>query len=273
MVVIRFKLRKQTASEDGESNSIKQLKMKAKVYRTKPGRVDYNDLTVICNIEEACEAIRNGTVKNVWQAHKAYNIPYGTLLNRYNKRTKPTKQAHDNEQILNQEQEEVLVEWMIFLGMVGRPVSRATVRPKCIELCGRLPGRTWIWRFLQRHPEIKLQKPSGLDPKRARAFNYATVNDYFEKLSKVIKDNDIPWENIYNMDEKGVQLGGGRKGDGRKYFYSREERGCYMIRSANLELVTIIESCCADGTAFKPGFVFAGKTIEGENIDVDEDIW
>ena len=75
MVVICFKLRKQMASEDGESNSIKQLKMKAKVYRTKPGCVDYNDLTVICNIEEACEAIRNGTVKNVWQAHKAYNIP------------------------------------------------------------------------------------------------------------------------------------------------------------------------------------------------------
>ena len=28
-----------------------------------------------------------------------------------------------------------------------------------------------------------------------------------------------------------------------------------------------------DSTAFKPGFVFAGKTIEGENIDVDDDIW
>ncbi|KAJ4486602.1 hypothetical protein C8J55DRAFT_424560 [Lentinula edodes] len=30
-------------------------------------------------------------------------------------------------------------------------------------------------------------------------------------LSNYLKDNNIPWENVYNMDEKGVQLGGGRK--------------------------------------------------------------
>ena len=38
-----------------EDNCIKQLKMKAKVYRTKPGCVDHSDLTVIYNTEEACE--------------------------------------------------------------------------------------------------------------------------------------------------------------------------------------------------------------------------
>jgi hypothetical protein len=146
------------------------------------------------------------------------------------------------------------------------------MRPKCIELCGRLPGRTWIWRFLKRHPEIKLRKPSGLDPKRAQAFNYPTVKDHFEKLTKVMKENNIPWENVYNMDEKGIQLGGGRKGDGRKYFYSREDRGSYKIRSADLELVTVIESCCADGTAFMPGFVFPGKSVDEANIEVDENI-
>ena len=49
----------------------------AKVYRTKSGCINYNDLSVIYNIEEACEVFRNGMVKNVWQAHKAYNIAYG----------------------------------------------------------------------------------------------------------------------------------------------------------------------------------------------------
>ena len=209
----RFQTPKQVCSA-AKRSSISSTKMKAKIHRTKPSRIDYNNLDVICRIEEACEDIQNGRHKNVWQASKAYDIPYGTLLNRYNKCTKPSHQAHDDERIMNHEQEEVLVDWMKFLGMVGRPVSRATVRPKCIKLVGRLPGQTWIWRFLKRHPEIKVQKPSGLDPKCAWAFNYATVNDYFEKLTKVIKDNDIPWENIYNMDEKGIQLGGGCKGDG-----------------------------------------------------------
>jgi len=75
------------------------------------------------------------------------------------------------------------------------------------------------------------------------------------------------------MDEKGIQLGGGQKGDGQKYFISREERGCYVLRSADLELVTVIESCCADGTAFLPGFVFSGKSVASANIDIDPDIW
>ena len=34
-----------------------QRDMKSKVQRTKPGRVDYNDLDVIFRAEEACEAV------------------------------------------------------------------------------------------------------------------------------------------------------------------------------------------------------------------------
>jgi len=246
---------------------------RAGVHRTKPGRVNYNDIEVIARIEEACDAVRSGKLPHLVAASQKYKINYGTLRNRYHKLTKPTKQAHEDQRLMNDEEEEVLVDWIKFLGMVGRPITRTTLRPKCVELCGKMPARSWLWRFLKRHPDLKLKRATGLDPKRAQAFNYTAVNDHFIKLEKVIKENNIPWENIYNMDEKGIQLGGGRKGDGRKYFFSREERGCYTIRSANLELVTVIESCCADGTAFKPGFVFAGQSVDVENIEVDDDIW
>jgi len=248
---------------------------KSAQHRTKPGRIDHNDIEIITRIEEACHAVRSGKLPSLSAAGRKYDLMgcYGTLRNRYHGLTKPTKQAHEDERLMNDEQEAVLVDWIKFLGMVGRPITRLTLRPKCVELCGKMPARGWIWRFLKRHPDLKLKRASGLDPKRAQAFNYTAVNDHFEKLEKVIKDNDIPWENIYNMDEKGIQLGGGRKGDGQKYFFSREERGCYTIRSANLELVTVIESCCADGTAFKPGFVFSGQSVDAENIEVDDDIW
>ena len=138
---------------------------KATVHRTKPSRVDYNDLDVICHIEEACEAIRTGQSPNFKAASLEFGISYGTLRNRYYSLHQPSKQAHLKQQLLDTAQEETLVDWMIFLGKIGRPVCQATMRPKCIELCGRLPGRSWIWRFLKRHPEIKLRKPSGLDPK------------------------------------------------------------------------------------------------------------
>ena len=35
----------------------------------------------------------------------------------------------------------------------------------------------------------------------------------------------------------------------------------------------MIESCCADGMAFKPAFVFSGKSVDEENVEADDDIW
>ncbi|KAJ7131322.1 hypothetical protein C8R44DRAFT_665097, partial [Mycena epipterygia] len=60
------------------------------------------------------------------------------------------------------------------------------------------------------------------------------------------------------MDEKGIQLGGGRKNRGVKYILSRHARARYRPADSNLELVTVIECICADGSAMKPGFVFQG---------------
>jgi hypothetical protein len=75
------------------------------------------------------------------------------------------------------------------------------------------------------------------------------------------------------MDEKGCQRGGGRQSNGRKYFLRRNKCAKYRKRSANLELVTIIECVCADGTEMLPGFVFSGKEFSPEWLDVDENIW
>ena len=49
----------------------------------------------------------------------------------------------------------------------------------------------------------------ALDPKRAKCFNYPIVRDFFETLKEALTQHEIPWENVYNMDEKGCQLGGG----------------------------------------------------------------
>ncbi|KAJ7132585.1 hypothetical protein C8R44DRAFT_589226, partial [Mycena epipterygia] len=55
----------------------------------------------------------------------------------------------------------------------------------------------------------------------ACAFNPTSMNDYFQKLTAIMEEKKIPWRNVYNMDEKGIQLGGGRKNRGVKYILSR----------------------------------------------------
>ena len=126
---------------------------------------------------------------------------------------------------------------------------------------------------MTRHPDLKLSRATGLDHKRATAFNFEAVQDFFHKFVKIKEEKDIPWENIYNMDEKGIQLGGGRKKGKKKWVFSRLDRARCKVNDGSLELVTVIESCCADGSSFAPGFVFAGKKVQVDGLDIDENIW
>ncbi|KAF8817131.1 hypothetical protein BYT27DRAFT_7229086 [Phlegmacium glaucopus] len=88
---------------------------------------------------------------------------------------------------------------------------------------------------------------SGLDPKRTKAFNFTTVQGHFKLFKETMEKNNIPWRNIYNMDEKGVQMGGGQKGTRTKYFFAQDDKMKYKLQSDELQLVTIIDSICADG--------------------------
>ncbi|KAJ3792250.1 hypothetical protein GGU11DRAFT_693748 [Lentinula aff. detonsa] len=135
-------------------------------------------------------------------------------------------------------------------------------------------SNTWICKFLKKHRgSIKSGRGSGLDPKRAQAFNLTTVQGYFKELDQVLKKEGVPWELVYNVDEKGVQMGGGRRNSQRRYFFSRGDKNMYRVHSDKLELVTIIDCICADGTApIKSCFVFSGKKMCDEWAAVDEEI-
>jgi len=206
------------------------------------------------------------------KASTGVDLPYHTVRNRLQGKHIPPQQAHVSQQLLSPEAEKVLVDWIIFLSDIGHPLSKRTIRKKAEALCGKKPSKSWIIYFLRRHPEIRLGKPSGLDPKRAQAFNKPTVHKHFDLLLEIIRKYEIPIQNIYNMDEKGCQRGGGRKNSNRKYFVHRSRRPKYRAHSGNLELVTIIECVCADGTYLLPGFVFSGKEFAREWFEVDNNI-
>ncbi|KAF8606692.1 hypothetical protein BDV93DRAFT_394488, partial [Ceratobasidium sp. AG-I] len=57
------------------------------------------------------------------------------------------------------------------------------------------------------------------------------------------------------MDEKGLQLGGGRSTSRRKYAFQWRQKLQYKIKHDSLELVTVIECVSGDGVALKPSFV------------------
>ncbi len=221
----------------------------------------------------ACEFLNNMAEPNVKEIAKICGLHAGTLGNRWKGRTRARAVAHEAQMLLTPAQEQALVDWLTYLSDTAHPLCKRTIRYYVQDLCGKRPSKNWVYAFLKRHKgPIKLAKTTGLDPRRAQAFNRVVVGRYFKMLQEICQKHEIPIENIYNMDEKGVQRGGGRKSAQRKYFVSRHARANYKYRSANLELITIIECVCADGTALKPGFVFPGKEFCPEWFEVDPEI-
>ncbi|KAF9642274.1 hypothetical protein BDM02DRAFT_3105863 [Thelephora ganbajun] len=195
-------------------------------------------------------------------SHK-YNVSYDTLWRRHHGETQPWKTAFKNLQKLTPAQEERVVNWAIFLSIQGQPVDKDTLTPKLIQLYPAWartsgPSNCWWDLFFRWHPEIKLQKVSGIPPKHAQAFNFTAVNELFELLDAVMKAYNIPWRLVLNTDEKGLQSGS-QKVDQKKCLVPLEVPNMVRLQSDNLQLVTVIKCVTAEGVAFDPAFIFPGE--------------
>lgn len=206
----------------------------------KPRTID--DDTEAC-LDKARQEWMQGVHKSVATAAKAHNVPYITLTCQVNGTALPKKQAHGSQVLLTKAEKDTLIEWVQYLGITGHPVSKRTLRPKIhtilkakgMAVTDKTVSRTWIRNFLNEYKEtIKLARTHGLDTKRAQAFNFTTVHHHFQLLSNLLKEHEIPWENVYNMDEKGVQLGGGRKNSQEKFFFNREDKMMYKQKGDSL---------------------------------------
>jgi len=82
------------------------------------------------------------------------------------------------------------------------------------------------------------------------------IKDFFERLQEIHNQyGQIPPEQIWNMDEKGIQMGGGRGNISKKYSYLRARKNRYKMKSDNLELVTVLECVSAAGVSIPTSFV------------------
>lgn len=163
--------------------------------------------------------------------------------------------AHVKQQKVPAPQEAVLKGWLKALGYRSIPWTREIVREKAEAVCGRPIAMNWVYRFVKRHPDIKTHWTVGLESCRAKALNRPTVNSFFELLAEIIKKYEIKPVNLYNMDEKGVQMGvGGRA----RALVDRNQKTVYMKVDGNRELATLMECICADGSALDPLAILKG---------------
>ena len=75
-------------------------------------------------------------------------------------------------------------------------------------------------------------------------------------LDEMVKGFNILSENIYNMDEKGIQMGIGKR---VATLVDRDQKDIYQVENDNCQLVTIIETVSADGKALHLSVIYQGK--------------
>jgi hypothetical protein len=235
-------------------------------------------------IQEASRALTDKTFKHISEAACHFDVPYDRLCRRHQHCTQSHAVAHTKQQLLNPAQEDVLCNWAKYMGTEGQPLSKNMLRVTAADMSERLqkksketgmrklPGKKWVYSLMDRHQDLKLKRVTGLDPLRAQCFNPTSVKGHFQLLENILRGKDIPWENVYNMDEKGLQLGGGRKLDGTQYLYSSEQHVGVKTQKASLELVTAIECVAADGAILEPCLVFPGTNVLHEGYFKEEGV-
>jgi len=179
-----------------------------------------------------------------------------TLLDRAKGRHESIKAASSKRRLLTPEQSKTLFQWASHRAEMAMPYSIRDLRAEAAAMAGREPGKRWHNKFFKQFPELQPSRATKLDPKRAKNFNEAIIRDYFNKMEDLHArfPGGIPPQHIWNMDKKGIQMGGGRKNIGKKYLYLKHKKQKYQIRSDNLELVTIIECVSAAGEVVPPSF-------------------
>ncbi|QRV77303.1 DDE superfamily endonuclease [Ceratobasidium sp. AG-Ba] len=209
-------------------------------------------------IQSAIRGLDSGEFCSANAAAQAQLLNPKTLRDRWSGKRRSDKAARQSQKLLTSIQEEVLESWCMHLSCTGEPLNRQTIAPYVQALCGTLPSSSWVERFLHNNPYLVTRRSTGLDPKRAQAFNKLRVEQHFHLYHSIVTLEGIPPRNIYNMDEKGIQSGGGRRGTEEKFICGSRQKVSTKLRSSNLELSTCVECVAGDGDALDPSFVLEG---------------
>jgi len=139
------------------------------------------------------------------------------------------------------------------MGCCGVPLTYSTIVTYASEISGKVIGELWPKRFLARHADLKVKATTSLEKCHVKALNQSAIDRFYSILEKVVKEFNIELKDVWNMDEKGVQLGIGAK---VAAIINRDQAAVYSVEDSNHELVTVIEVVCANGMALIPSVIF-----------------
>ncbi|KAF9450871.1 hypothetical protein P691DRAFT_788267 [Macrolepiota fuliginosa MF-IS2] len=178
------------------------------------------------------------------------------IHSRYHGKNQAWHDASAKQQLISPAGENTLVGWIGHEGTSGTLMDHQWLMHLASDIAGCDVGKNWVDKFHDHHMDLSMSKAQKLNPKCANNFNKFTYDNFADKYAILHeKYGGIPPEHIWNMDEKGIQIGGGCKKGGKTHFFLRGQVDWYKIGSDNLELVTIIECVSTAGFSIPPAFI------------------
>jgi hypothetical protein len=120
-------------------------------------------------------------------------------------------------------------------------------------------GKNWTTKFLQRHPELSITRGRTMDINRLTSLDQNIIETFFTKLSELRAQYNIESDDLYNMDEKGFQMG---QTAGEDVIVNKSQDPPVIPSTGTSKRVTIIECTSASGRVLKPMAIHIGKEPE-----------
>ena len=261
---------------DEENLKTKIVKKETKQMATKKtSKNQYTDES----IRNAINAVSRGV--SVRAASKQYHIPFSTLRCKY-KGIYPIGKKSGPQTILTNNEEARLVQWILFVGSKGFPLTKNMLLDSVALLIKQLkrenpfnggrPGRHWFEGFLKRHPELSIRTPQNLNQRRANLTEEQLRGWYHEVGSYLKSKNllDIDPRRVFNCDETAFFL----NPKGSKVIVDRKVKSVHnVVGLDDKECLTALITGNAAGQMLPPMVMFSYKRLPAVIVEKVPNGW
>ncbi|RPA93617.1 DDE-domain-containing protein [Choiromyces venosus 120613-1] len=128
------------------------------------------------------------------------------------------------------------------------------------EIVKTVPGKNWVAKFIEHHPDLKIVRAAALENDR-QIVPLESIEKFFNRLVQVLDRYDIQSYNIWNMDESGLAIGDSSRITNLAWFVMvSHDIQLYVISATRL--VTCIECILTPtGKSIPPLFITKGTVF------------
>ncbi|KIK74592.1 hypothetical protein PAXRUDRAFT_835942 [Paxillus rubicundulus Ve08.2h10] len=112
------------------------------------------------HMELAVKDLIDGTYKTIDAAAKAHEVAHQMLSDHVHGIHRACRESYKDSQHLNETQENIMNEWLVQNSSMATPLHPHDLCAHAFEITGKLPGKNWHQKYLNRHGEpLKASKP------------------------------------------------------------------------------------------------------------------